>query len=145
MQRPIHAHSGHGKFEKSLVETKRDRILIEHDAQIAHNTFCNILTQEYNRYFPKRKHSKNCYIKKHGLHKPQRNRYKLKTKSTSQEIEVMNRNEEFPTTKHIETNYIIFEEQPNAIITKIYSQNIKKWQKILAGHWNDHHQIKMQS
>ena len=38
----------------------------------------------------------------------------------------MKPNEEFPTIKHIETNYIIFSEQLNVNITKIYSQNINQ-------------------
>ena len=38
----------------------------------------------------------------------------------------MNLNEEFPTMKHIETNYIIFSEQLNVNITKICSQNINQ-------------------
>ena len=38
--------------------------------------------------------------------------------------------EEFPTIKHIETNYIIFSEQLNVNITKIYSQNLNQiWKK----------------
>ena len=38
----------------------------------------------------------------------------------------MNPNEEFPTTKYIETNYMIFSEQLTVNITKIYSQNINQ-------------------
>ena len=38
----------------------------------------------------------------------------------------MNLNEEFPTIKHIETNYLIFSEQLTVNITKIYSQNINQ-------------------
>ena len=38
----------------------------------------------------------------------------------------MKPNEEFPTIKHIETNYIIFLEQLNVNITKIYSQKLNQ-------------------
>ena len=49
-----------------------------------------------------------------------------KTNFIYQEIEVMKPNEEFPTIKHIEINYIIFLEQLSVNITKIYSQNINQ-------------------
>ena len=68
------------KFKENLAKKQWDRILNEQNAQIAYNAFCNILTQEYDKCFPIKKHSKKYCIKKPWLTSALKESIKIKNK-----------------------------------------------------------------
>ena len=68
------------KFKENLAKIQWDRILNEQNAQIAYNAFCNIFTQEYDKCFPIKKHSKKYCIKKPWLTSALKESMKIKNK-----------------------------------------------------------------
>ena len=68
------------KFKENLAKIQWDRILNEQNAQVAYNAFCNILTQEYDKCFPIKKHSKKYCNKKPWLTSALKESIKIKNK-----------------------------------------------------------------
>ena len=123
------------KFKENWAKIQWDRILNEQNAQIAYNALCYILTQEYDKCFPIKKHSKKYCIKKPWLTSALKESIKIKNKlyiSRNRGNETERRISHYKTYRNKLHNLLRAAERQyyQDLLTKHKSNLKKSWQVI---------------